>query len=559
MNNRIEPITPANDQHARAPEPAALNLDDLTTDDNASTKALNPKPGEAGIPNVATRPSAPKSAKALLAVGLLICTIVALAAIWIQRLSANNKKPDDEVSKRAGDRPAAATTEPRKLDMPPLKLDKASSAAVIATGATNATAGAPGTRIPALLPTPEEAAEPIGVRRTGQGAPSPNGGNRTIPPEDTPVLVVSSKPGSMGAPNAAPLGRPSIKTAPTSPGTEASEALDPNDPLAATSRNLQGYQRQLQGLLDSMTQSAALAAAPSPEQPARNTPMGATTFGMPSSAGTPTGAPSGTTPFGMPPSAGTPTNAPTGGGAPTPTTTPTGALFGGQLQGSATPRVAASMLGNRSLTLPKGTAFTCALKTKLISATSGLVGCQVQRNVFSDDGRVLLIERGSHLDGEYRIASVRPGMVRIPVLWTRLRTPHGVTVEIESPGTGPLGESGVDGYVDNRWFERIGAAMLLSLIDDSVKLVIQSQANQNDSGGANTIVLPSTTSNASKLAEKVLDSTINIPPLIYQNQGGIVGIYVARDVDFSSVYELKPTTRNSPPPAAPTAPREVQP
>ena len=38
----------------------------------------------------------------------------------------------------------------------------------------------------------------------------------------------------------------------------------------------------------------------------------------------------------------------------------------------------------------------------------------------------------------------------------------------------------------------------------------------------------------------MLDSTINIPPLIYQNQGGIVGIYVARDVDFSSVYGLEP-------------------
>ena len=196
------------------------------------------------------------------------------------------------------------------------------------------------------------------------------------------------------------------------------------------------------------------------------------------------------------------------------------------------------MLGNRSLTLPKGTAFTCALKTKVISATSGLVGCQVQRNVFSDDGRVLLIERGSHLDGEYRIASVRPGTVRIPVLWTRIRTPLGVTVDIDSPGTGQLGESGIDGYVDNRWGERIGAAMLLSLIDDSVKLVIQNQASDRQ---ADTIVLPSTTANTSKLAEKVLDSTINIPPLIYQNQGGIVGIYVARDVDFSSVYELKPT------------------
>ena len=202
------------------------------------------------------------------------------------------------------------------------------------------------------------------------------------------------------------------------------------------------------------------------------------------------------------------------------------------------------MLGNRSLTLPKGTAFTCALKTKVISAASGLVGCQVQRNVFSDDGRVLLIERGSHLDGEYRIASVRPGTVRIPVLWTRIRTPLGVTVDIDSPGTGQLGESGIDGYVDNRWGERIGAAMLLSLIDDSVRLVIQNQASAANSGRqAATIVLPSTTANTSKLAEKVLDSTINIPPLIYQNQGGIVGIYVARDVDFSSVYELKPVDR----------------
>lgn len=223
-----------------------------------------------------------------------------------------------------------------------------------------------------------------------------------------------------------------------------------------------------------------------------------------------------------------------------------GSLFGGQLQASATPRVAAGRLGNRSLTLPKGTAFTCALKTRIVSAASGMVGCQVQRNVYSDDGRVLLIERGSHLDGEYRISSVRPGTVRIPVLWTRIRTPLGVTVDVESPGTGALGESGIDGQVDNRWGERIGAAMLLSVIDDSLTLVVQ---NQTQSSDTSTVVLPSTTANTSKLAEKVLDSTINIPPLIYQNQGAIVGIYVARDVDFSSVYALQPSSL-SPPEAA---------
>ncbi len=450
--------------------------------------AISPLPGEPGIPNVAARQRVSMSKKGLLAVALLVGSLVAVAAVTIQRFSASGKKADETESKLVRDRPAAATAEPRRLEMPP------------ASTASAAVATAP--RIPALTPTSEELAEPIGVRRTGSAAPAP-GGPKVVPPEDAPVLLVTTRPGALPPQGAST--RRMDAGAPPDEGPTAAEPADANDPLAATSRNLQGYQRQLQGLLDNLTKTAALATG----QATGQLPSGALLGGPPMA---------GTAPIGAPPA---------GGG-----------LFGGQLQGSSTPKVAASMLGNRSLTLPKGTAFTCALKTKVISATSGLVGCQVQRNVFSDDGRVLLIERGSHLDGEYRIASVRPGTVRIPVLWTRIRTPLGVTVDIDSPGTGQLGESGIDGYVDNRWGERIGAAMLLSLIDDSVKLVIQNQASDRQ---ADTIVLPSTTANTSKLAEKVLDSTINIPPLIYQNQGGIVGIYVARDVDFSSVYELRPT------------------
>ena len=477
-----------NDPRDRDPELGAQPEPDGNT--------IAPLPGEHGIPNVAVRQRISMSKKGLLAVALLVGSLVAVAAFTIQRFSSSGKKADEE-SRLVRDKPTAATSEPRKLEMPP------------APTASAAVAAAP--RIPALTPTADDLAEPIGVRRTGSGAPA-SGGPKVVPPEDAPVLLVTTRPGAFPPPGAST--RRADAGAPSAEGMPASETPDPNDPIAATSRNLQGYQRQLQGMLESLTKTAALATG----QATGTMPSGAL-LGGPTMAGTPT------------------VGAPAAGGG----------LFGGQLQGSATPKVAASMLGNRSLTLPKGTAFTCALKTQVISATSGLVGCQVQRNVFSDDGRVLLIERGSHMDGEYRIASVRPGTVRIPVLWTRIRTPLGVTVDIDSPGTGQLGESGIDGYVDNRWGERIGAAMLLSLIDDSVKLIIQNQANETgNSGQANTFVLPSTTASTSKLAEKVLDSTINIPPLIYQNQGGIVGIYVARDVDFSSVYELKPTAGELP-------------
>jgi type IV secretion system protein VirB10 len=429
-------------------------------DGSDSENVIEPLEGEAGIPSVVRPKGVNVSRKGIFAVALLALSLVAVSGVSINR-ALSSRKDGDEVSKRLGDRPAAAGGDARRLDMT-LPLPVASAPA--------------GRMIPAIVPTADERrAEAIPLR---QNEPA-----RTAP-EDAPVLVVSSRP--------TPASDSSSRRPQQGQGAGDSAALD--GPLDTTRRNLETYQRQLQGVVDSLTKGGG-SLTPATQGVASS---------IVSSAAPPAG------------------------------------LFGGELQKSATPRVAAGLLGDRSLILPKGTAFTCALNTKLVSAASGFAGCQAQRNVFSEDGRVLLIERGSHIDFEYRIASIRPGTVRIPMLSTRIRTPFGVTVDIESPGTGPLGESGVDGYVDNRWPERIGAAMLLSLIDDSVKLAIE---DRGSTGTGNTILLPSTTSSASKLAEKVLDSTINIPPVIYQNQGGIVGIYVARDVDFSSVYELRVSER----------------
>lgn len=451
----------------------------------SASGAFTPLPGEAGLPNVAAQPRQPVSKKGMLAVVLLVSSSVLVSALAIQRCTASAMKADEGDSKRVRDKPAAAAAEPRRLD-----LASAPAATAVTPGS-----GTPAPRVPALVPalvpTEDELAEPIGVRRSGSAAGKAQGA-RPLLPEDAPVLLVSTRPKQgaiMGAAPAAIEARGHTDAA--EPDTDS-----PADALSDTSHNLKRYQQQLQGLLDNLTRTTDLA------QSAGSSPA------LPSAV--------------SPPSTG---------------------LFGGQLMSSATPKAVATQLGHRSLILPKGSAFTCALKSRVVTASSGMVGCMVQRHVYSDDGRVLLIERGSHLDGEYRVTTVRPGMVRIPVLWTRVRTPLGVTVDIDSPATGPLGESGIDGHVDNRWGERIGAAMLLSLIDDSVKLIIQEQSQDRQ---GDTIVLPATTANSSKLAEKVLDSTINIAPLIYQNQGGIVGIYVARDVDFSSVYALEPTEPSRP-------------
>jgi type IV secretion system protein VirB10 len=43
------------------------------------------------------------------------------------------------------------------------------------------------------------------------------------------------------------------------------------------------------------------------------------------------------------------------------------------------------------------------------------------------------------------------------------------------------------------------------------------------------------------MAAAILKETISIPPTLSKNQGDRVTVYVARDVDFSNVYQVTPT------------------
>jgi type IV secretion system protein VirB10 len=163
----------------------------------------------------------------------------------------------------------------------------------------------------------------------------------------------------------------------------------------------------------------------------------------------------------------------------------------------------------------------------------GMSVCVVTRNIYSDNGKVLLIERGSTVTGEYA-RGLQQGMNRIFVLWTRIKTPNGVIISLDSPGTDPLGASGLPGKVNRHFFQRFGAAMLLSLIDDAAAMIA------NNSGGDGTTVNYGNTSQAANdMASKTLETTINIPPTLYKNQGERINIFVARDLDFGNVYALR--------------------
>lgn len=197
----------------------------------------------------------------------------------------------------------------------------------------------------------------------------------------------------------------------------------------------------------------------------------------------------------------------------------------------------ASTLGNRDMLVTQGTMIDCLQDTRFVSAQAGMITCYAPHDVRSTSGRVVLIDAGTKFVG-YQQGVLAQGQPRIGVVWSRLETPKGVVIHLDSPGTGPLGEAGLDGHIDTHFAERFGGAILVSLIGD-----LGSWASSRGGNGSGSIRFDSTGDAAQNAVSTVLDNSINIPPTLYRNQGGRIGIYVARDLDFSSVYDLRPIAR----------------
>jgi len=207
------------------------------------------------------------------------------------------------------------------------------------------------------------------------------------------------------------------------------------------------------------------------------------------------------------------------------------------LTGTKTPQQGAGTLGNRNFILAKGSFIDCALTTRLDSTVPGMTACLTTRPIYSDNGKVLLIERGSTVTGEYQ-ANMRQGMARIFVLWTRIKTPNGIVISLDSPGTDPLGGAGVPGYINYHFWQRFGGALMLSLVDDLARGLSTIGTSSNSSGGQQNLNFSGTADATQSMAAEAIKNTINIPPTLYKNQGEQVGIYVARDLNFSGVYDV---------------------
>lgn len=206
--------------------------------------------------------------------------------------------------------------------------------------------------------------------------------------------------------------------------------------------------------------------------------------------------------------------------------------FAARVNRTAPDTVGTDRLSSTDLVIPQGTIITGVLETAINSDLPGLVRAVVARDVRGFDGSKVLIPRGSRLVGQYS-NGVALGQSRAFVIWTRLLRSDGVSVQLGSAATDPLGTAGLGGKVDNHFLRRFGAATLLSVITSGLDLL----SNRNNGG---TSVLVGSSTQANQLAGIALQREIDIPPTIKVPQGTPVRVFVARDLDFDPARAARP-------------------
>lgn len=205
--------------------------------------------------------------------------------------------------------------------------------------------------------------------------------------------------------------------------------------------------------------------------------------------------------------------------------------FAEKVAGNNADAARATRLTDPSLVAPQGTVIPAILETAINSDLPGFVRAVVSRDVRGFDGSTVLIPRGSKLIGQYK-SGVAAGQTRAFIVWSRVLTPQGVSIDIGSPGADRLGRGGLDGETNSHFFRRFGASILLSVLNAGLNA-----ASNNGNGGDNTAIIIGSPQQASSIASIALQREIDIPTTITVAQGAPIRVFVARDLDFSGVVQ----------------------
>jgi type IV secretory pathway VirB10-like protein len=177
-------------------------------------------------------------------------------------------------------------------------------------------------------------------------------------------------------------------------------------------------------------------------------------------------------------------------------------------------------------TLFEGTILEAVLTNRLQGDFTGPVNCQITTDVYSHNGRVLLIPKGSRVLGEARRVDERD-QERLAVLFHRLLMPDGYSLSLDQTlGLDQAGAAALKDKVNRHYLSTFGTSAALGLL---------AGFSMYGTGGALTaeggdLYRQGVASQLGRDATRILDHRLNRLPSVTIREGVRVKILLASDL-----------------------------
>ncbi|AIL65066.1 Type IV secretion system protein virB10 [Rickettsiales bacterium Ac37b] len=209
----------------------------------------------------------------------------------------------------------------------------------------------------------------------------------------------------------------------------------------------------------------------------------------------------------------------------------------------------ATRLGDPTLVIAQGKIIDAVLETAINTDLVGTIRAIVSRDIYGEAGKNILIPKGSRLIGSYT-SGANVGQTRVSIRWYRLIRPDGIDFIIDrSWATDALGRAGIEGIVDNKYFEIVGNALLLSSINIGTAVAAQKITNAQavkqisvtpatgattteQTGSPKDYAVQSAVSNLSNVGQQLTQNNLQTTPTIYVDQGSKIKVFVNQDLIF---------------------------
>ncbi|HAU0369095.1 TPA: hypothetical protein JBF73_07750 [Legionella pneumophila] len=194
--------------------------------------------------------------------------------------------------------------------------------------------------------------------------------------------------------------------------------------------------------------------------------------------------------------------------------------------------VSAKRIPHPQYSILAGEMIPATLEVAINSDLPGIIRAITAQDIYSFTGSNKLIPKGSTLFGQYS-SNIVHGQSRLLVMWNRVERSDGVVVTLNSPGADAIGRAGMGADRTNRHFlARFGSSALLSIIGGYA--AVGGVGNQDQYNSVSQYRMGIATS-LQQSASQTLQADNDIQDTLEKYQGAKINVFVAHDLDFSSV------------------------